>query len=89
MFGFMDGEYDSRCGGLLLDGGQEGKLAFTPEELHHPLRDVCRGMDSSPNIWRKKREMVRLEKRLTGDACSTQAKKFKHVTSFSTTSLKI
>lgn len=46
----MDGEYDSRCGGLLLDGGQEGKLTFTPEELHHPLRDVCRGVNSSPDI---------------------------------------
>lgn len=59
----MDGEYDSRRGGLLLDGGQEGKLTFTPEELHHPLRDVCRGVNSSPDIWmgekQQKEKMVR------------------------------
>lgn len=46
----MDGEYDSRRGGLLLDGGQEGKLTFTPEQLHHFLCDVCRGVNCSPDI---------------------------------------
>lgn len=53
----MDGEDDSWRGGLLLDGGQEGELAFTPEELHHSLRDVCRRMNGSPNIWGEKSKM--------------------------------
>lgn len=52
----MDGEDDSWRGGLLLDGGQEGELAFTPEELHHSLRDVCRRMNGSPNIWGGKKQ---------------------------------
>lgn len=70
VFWFMDGEDDSWRGGLLLDGGQEGKLTFTPEELHHSLRDVCRSMNGSPNIWGGKakwEETVRPWKLLTGD----------------------
>lgn len=54
VFRFVDREYDSWCGGLLLDGGQEGKFAFTPEQLHHFLCDVCRGVNCSPNIWKNK-----------------------------------
>lgn len=57
VFWFMDGEDDSWRGGLLLDGGQEGKLTFSPEELHHSLRDVCRRMDGSPNIWGERSKM--------------------------------
>lgn len=54
VFWLVDGEYDSRCGGLLLDGGQEGKLTFTPEELHHFFCDVWWGVNCSPDIWRNK-----------------------------------
>lgn len=54
VFWLVDGEYDSWSGGLLLDGGQEGKLTFTPEQLHHFLCDVCWGVNCSPNIWRNK-----------------------------------
>lgn len=52
VFRLVDGEYDSWRGGLLLDGGQEGKLTFTPEQLHHSLCDVCRGVNCSPHIWK-------------------------------------
>lgn len=54
VFWLVDGEYDSWRGGLLLDGGQEGKLTFTPEQLYHFFCDVCRGVNCSPNIWRNK-----------------------------------
>lgn len=47
----MDGEDDSWRRGLLLNGGQEGKFAFTPEELHHLLCDVGGRVDCSPHIW--------------------------------------
>lgn len=50
VFRLVDGEYDARRGGLLLDGGQEGKLALTPEQLHHSLCDVCRGLNRSADI---------------------------------------
>lgn len=53
----MDGEDDSWRGGLLLDGGQEGKLTPTPEELHHFLRDVRRRMNGSANIWGEENKM--------------------------------
>lgn len=54
VFWLVDGEYHSRCGGLLLDGGQEGKLTFTPKQLHDFLCDVCRGVNRSAHIWRSK-----------------------------------
>lgn len=54
VFWLVDGEYDSWRGGLLLDGGQEGKLTFTPEQLYHFFCDVCWGVNCSPNIWRNK-----------------------------------
>lgn len=68
VFWLVDGEYDSRRGGLLLDGGQEGKLTFTSEQLHHFLCDVCRGVNCSPNIWGDKvkwREIMSLCKLFT------------------------
>lgn len=54
VFWLVDREYDSWRGGLLLDGGQEGKLTFTPEQLHHFFCDMCWGVNCSPNIWRNK-----------------------------------
>lgn len=54
VFGLVDGEDDPRRGRLLLDGGQEGELALPPEQLHHSVCDVWRGMDRSPHIWRNK-----------------------------------
>lgn len=50
VFRLVDGEYDARRGGLLLDGGKEGKLALTPEQLHHSLCDACRGLNRSADI---------------------------------------
>lgn len=59
VFWLVDGEYDSWCWGLLLDGGQEGKFTFTPEQLHHFFCDVCRGVNCSPNIWGNRVKMER------------------------------
>lgn len=54
VFRLVDWEYDSWCGGLLLDGSQEGEFAFAPEELHHFLCDVGRGLNSSADIWKRR-----------------------------------
>ena len=57
----VDGEDNSRGGGLLLDGGQEGELRLTPEHLHHPLRDVLWSVHRSPHIWKDTAEEMTIK----------------------------